>query len=108
MQLRKGEIEALVEEVKVTTRKLQVGERISPECQDRYVQPGRQPAQRREPSCIRRYTRDCYKVMKRSKKTMGAGRVGFKKVEFESAILCSMVENITQKRYSICRVISGI
>jgi len=48
MQLRKGEIEALVEEVKVTTRKLQVGERISPECQDRYVQPGRQPAQRRE------------------------------------------------------------
>lgn len=62
---------------------------------------------RREPSCTRRYTRDCYKVMKRSKKTMGAGRVGFKKVEFESAILCSMVENITQKRYSICRVISG-
>lgn len=48
MQLRKGETEALVKEVKATSRKLQVGERISPECQDRYVQPGRQPAQRRE------------------------------------------------------------
>lgn len=48
MQWTKREPEALVEEVKATTRKLQVGERISPECQDRYVQPGRQPAQRRK------------------------------------------------------------
>ena len=63
---------------------------------------------RREPSCVRRYMRDCYKVMKRSKKTVGIERAGFKKVELESAILCSMVENITQKIYSICRVISGI
>ena len=46
--------------------------------------------------------------MKRSKKTVGIERAGFKKVELGSAILCSMVENITQKRYSICRVISGI
>ena len=30
MQLRKGETEELVEEVKATTRKLQVGERILP------------------------------------------------------------------------------
>lgn len=43
--------------------------------------------------------RDGYKVRRRNKSTVGAEKANFQELEFESAVLCRVVKDITQKRY---------